>query len=95
MALITSAIANGGVLMEPYLVDSVTNYTGTEIDKNTPEEFQTLTSQEAAALKDYMTSVVQYGTASALSGQSYTAAGKPERRSTARIRKKITPGLSG
>lgn len=77
MALITSAIANGGVLMEPYLVDSVTNYTGTEIDKNTPEEFQTLmTSQEAAALKDYMTSVVQYGTASALSGQSYTAAGK-------------------
>ena len=49
----------------------------TEIDKNTPEEFQTLmTSQEAAALKDYMTSVVQYGTASALSGQSYTAAGK-------------------
>lgn len=89
MALITSAIANGGVLMEPYLVDSVTNYTGTEIDKNTPEEFQTLmTSQEAAALKDYMTSVVQYGTASALSGQSYTAAGKPERRSTARIRKR-------
>src|SRR5699024_3712705 len=73
----TSAIANGGVLMEPYLVDSVTNYTGTEIDKNTPEEFQTLmTSQEAAALKDDMTSVVQYGTASALSGQSYTAAGK-------------------
>lgn len=77
MALITQAIANGGTLMEPYLVDSVTNYTGTEIDKNTPEEFQTLmTSQEAAALKDYMTSVVQYGTASALSGQSYTAAGK-------------------
>ena len=35
-----------------------------------------MTSQEAAALKDYMTSVVQYGTASALSGQSYTAAGK-------------------
>ena len=29
MALITQAIANGGTLMEPYLVDSVTNYTGT------------------------------------------------------------------
>ncbi len=77
MALITSAIANGGVLMEPYLVDSVTNYTGSEIDKNMPEEYKTLmTSGEAAALKDYMKSVVDYGTATALSGQSYTAAGK-------------------
>lgn len=38
MALITSAIANGGTLMKPYLVDSVTNYTGTIIDKNKPEE---------------------------------------------------------
>ena len=52
MALITSAIANGGTLMEPYLVDSVTNYKGVIID------------------------VVEYGTASVLSGQSYTAAGK-------------------
>ena len=77
MALITSAIANGGVLMEPYLVDAVTNYTGTQIEKNMPEEYKRLMSaQEASALKDYMTSVVEYGTASALSGQSYTAAGK-------------------
>ena len=29
-----AAIANGGKLMKPYLVDSVTNYTGTIIDKN-------------------------------------------------------------
>ena len=42
-----------------------------------PEEYKRLMSaQEASALKDYMTSVVEYGTASALSGQSYTAAGK-------------------
>lgn len=33
MALITSAIANGGTLMRPYLVDSVTNYTGTIISR--------------------------------------------------------------
>lgn len=77
MALITSAIANGGTLMKPYLVDSVTNYTGTIIDKNKPEEYGALmTSEEAAQLKDYMTSVTEYGTASVLSGQSYTAAGK-------------------
>ena len=77
MALITSAIANGGILMEPYLVDSVTNYAGAGIDKNRPNKYKTLmSSQEAAQLKQYMTSVVDYGTASVLSGQVYTAAGK-------------------
>ena len=35
-----------------------------------------MSAQEAAQLKEYMTSVVEYGTASVLSGQSYTAAGK-------------------
>lgn len=77
LALITSAIANGGTLMRPYLVDSVTNDTGAEIRKNKPEKYRDLMSAaEAAQLKDYMTSVVDYGTASVLAGQSYTAAGK-------------------
>ena len=77
MALITCAIANGGVLMKPYIVDSVQNYTGSVIDKNKPEKYATLmSSSEASQLKDYMTSVTEYGTASVLSGQSYTAAGK-------------------
>ena len=77
MALITSAIANGGTLMKPYLIDSVTNYTGTIIDKNKPEEYgKLMSSDEAALLKDYMTSVAEYGTASVLSGRAYTAAGK-------------------
>ena len=62
--------------MKPYLIDSVTNYTGTIIDKNKPEEYGDLmTSEEAAQLKDYMTSVVDYGTASVLAGREYTAAG--------------------
>lgn len=33
MALITCAIANGGVLMKPYLTDSITNYSGQEIKR--------------------------------------------------------------
>lgn len=40
MALITQAIANGGTLMEPYLVDKVTNYKGTEIRKNVPKSYK-------------------------------------------------------
>ena len=77
MALITAAIANDGKLMKPYLIDSVTNYTGTIIDKNDPVEYaQLMSSEEAEEIKDYMKSVVDYGTASVLSGRDYTAAGK-------------------
>lgn len=77
MALITQAIANGGTLMEPYLVDSVTNYTGTEIRRNVPKSYRRLmTSDEAAQLKEYMAAVVEEGTGSVLSGASYSAAGK-------------------
>jgi len=77
MALITAAIANNGTLMRPYLIDSVTNYKGTIIDKNEPAEYaELMTADEAARLKEYMSGVVEYGTASVLSGQEYTAAGK-------------------
>ena len=77
MALITQAIANGGTLMEPYLVDKVTNYKGTEIRKNVPKSYKNLmTSEEASQLKDYMRAVVDEGTATMLSGQSYSVAGK-------------------
>ncbi len=77
MALITAAIANGGVVMEPYLVDSVTNYKGAVIDENKPKKYkQIMTSNEAAQLKNYMTSVTEYGTASVLNGRNYTSGGK-------------------
>ena len=77
MALITQAIANGGTLMEPYLVESVTNYTGTEVRRNVPKSYARLmSSEEAAQLKEYMTAVVNEGTGSVLSGRSYTVAGK-------------------
>ena len=77
MAIITSAIANGGTLMKPYLVDSITNHTGTIVSKNRPDKYKELmTSKEAAKLKKYMESVTDYGTASVLSDAGYTTAGK-------------------
>lgn len=77
MALITQAVANGGTLMEPYLVEQVTNYTGTEVRRNVPKSYRRLmTAEEAAQLKEYMSAVVSEGTGSALSGRSYTVAGK-------------------
>lgn len=77
MSLISAAIANGGTLMKPYLVDKVENYTGTTVKKNVPEKYaQLMTSEEAAQLKEYMKGVVDYGTGTALSGENYTVAGK-------------------
>ena len=77
MTLISSAIANGGTLMKPYLVDHTENYTGTTVKKNVPEKFETLmSSEEASTLKEYMKGVVDYGTGTALGGENYTVAGK-------------------
>ena len=77
MALITSSIANGGVLMKPYLVTEVQNYTGDSVKKYTPTAYgKLMTAEEASVLTDLMEAVVSDGTASKLSGQSYTAAGK-------------------
>lgn len=77
MALITAAIANGGKLMTPYLVDSVTNYSGTQVSKTMPKAYGTLmTASEASQLSIYMQAVVNQGTATALSGESYSVAGK-------------------
>lgn len=77
MALITSAVANGGILMKPYVVDQITNYTGSVIKETAPEKYKELmSSAEASQLKAYMEGVVDYGTGTALSGQGYTVAGK-------------------
>ena len=77
MALISSAIANDGVLMTPYIVDKVTNNRGSEISRNVPKSYKKLMSKEEAdQLTEYMEAVVTEGTASYLSGQSYYAAGK-------------------
>ncbi len=77
MALIAAAIGNGGILMEPYMVDSVESYTGASVEKNMPKKYAKLmTSSEAAQLKAYMQAVVEIGTATALKNNHYTVAGK-------------------
>lgn len=77
MALITSAIANGGVLMKPYLIDQVKSSDGEVIKTTEPEVYKKLmTTNEANLLGKLMKKVVESGTASAMSGRGYTAAGK-------------------
>ena len=77
MNMITCAIANGGVLMKPYLVDRVENNSGNIIKQFSPSVYKNLmTEEEAEILTQLMTQVVESGTATKLKGLSYTAAGK-------------------
>lgn len=77
MALISSAIANNGVLMKPYLVSSISNVAGDNVESYSPSKYKTLiTSDESAYLKNLMSGVVTNGTASGLSNYGYSIAGK-------------------
>lgn len=77
MAMITSAVANDGNLMKPYLIDRVENYNGDKVSSQKPSVYKRLlASDEASKIAGLMEMVVTEGTASKLSGESYTAAGK-------------------
>ncbi len=77
MAMIASAIANDGMLMNPYVIDHTENYEGIEVDRYEPVEYgQILSEQDTEVLQSFMEQVVQEGTGTKLKGRSYTAAGK-------------------
>lgn len=76
-AMIVSAIANGGVLMKPYLIDHIESAYGDEVSRNTPSSYGSLISaNEAQVLTTYMQEVVENGTGTKLKNMSVTVAGK-------------------
>ncbi len=77
VALLTAAIANGGILMEPYLIDHIENAAGDEVKKFTPYPYGSLmTEKEADTLGVAMRMAVTAGTGSAVRTDAYEAAGK-------------------
>lgn len=75
--MITSAVANSGVLMKPHLVDELHDAKGRTLRTYEPEEYGSLMSAEVAgAVSEFMRAVVTEGTATSLSGRNYEAAGK-------------------
>lgn len=57
-----SAIANGGVLMKPYLVQAVIDHTGEPVKRNLPKERKRVLSPETAVtLKHMMQAVIEKG----------------------------------
>ena len=76
-ALITSAVANGGILMKPYLLDRVVSAGGEEVKKLLPEAYGSLmTADEAGKLTELMKAVADVGTGSAVRTEDYTVAAK-------------------
>lgn len=76
-AMIISAIANDGVMMKPYLADSMEDFTGRTVTTYKPEKLeQVMTKEEAHILQRYLRKVVTDGTASALNVDDFDAAGK-------------------
>lgn len=77
-AMIMSTIANGGVMMSPYLIDRIETCDGSSVRTFKPVTYgKIISSSDASILKDLMLGVTSYGTASdAFSGASYEVAGK-------------------
>lgn len=77
MAMVSAAVANGGNMMTPYYIDHIETYDGDMVKEYKPSVCsEVMSTEEAGILADLMTKTVEQGTASKLSGQSYTAAGK-------------------
>lgn len=76
-AMMTAAIANGGMLMKPYLIDHVENAAGEEVKKFLPSSFGSLMSAaESKELAGLLRGVVASGTGSAVRTDAYAVAGK-------------------
>ncbi|MBQ9984472.1 MAG: penicillin-binding protein 2 [Lachnospiraceae bacterium] len=77
-AMIMATIANGGLMMKPYMIDSVENYKGARIKKFSPSSYATLmTAREVEILTSYLQKVTEEGTAADyFDSADYRVAGK-------------------
>ena len=78
MAMITSAVANGGVLMEPMVIDEIKNTKGAVVKNFDSKEYGRLMSEdESEKIRELMRGVILNGTGSRLQETvGYEAAGK-------------------
>ena len=77
MALVAAGIANGGVVMRPYVVDHAADRAGSPLNTALPRPWTTATDPAtAAAVRDLMISVVRSGSGTRAAIQGVTIAGK-------------------
>ena len=94
MALIASAIANDGLMMEPTLLRQAVTPTGAVRDTFGPKEYRTVLSAETAAtLQTYMRAVVVSGTGTQAAVDGLRICGKTGSAETQRKGRDVTHGL--
>lgn len=77
MAMVSAAIANNGVVMEPYIVNRVLDRQLVVTSQTSPKEHSVaLTSENAAALRQMMVNVVEHGTGYRAQISGVTVGGK-------------------
>jgi len=77
MCMIASAVANGGVMMEPRLLLSAESFSGIERTAFEPIVYRTaMDSQTAATIREYMRSVVTNGTGRSAAVEGLAICGK-------------------
>ncbi len=65
MAMVAGAVANGGVMMEPYVVEATYDHDGRVLNRTSPSEWlRPVSPQNADLLTEFMIDVVDFGTAS-------------------------------
>ena len=81
--MITAAIANGGTVYTPYVVDSIRtakttqNPDGRVLTQTQPTAYRTIMTEDVASkMREMMRAVVEYGTGTKIRERSYDAAGK-------------------
>jgi len=76
-ALMAATVANGGVMMAPYLVKQELDTKGNVMSTTEPKQlYNPITSDQAGQLRDMMVSVVQNGTGTAAQINGVQVAGK-------------------
>jgi peptidoglycan glycosyltransferase len=77
MAMIAQSVANGGKMMRPFSVDSVSDFNGTIIHQTSPDQIgEPIRPETARQLTDMMISVVNEGTGSKAKTDQVQIAGK-------------------
>lgn len=77
MTMITSAVANEGIIMEPWLVKRITNSLGVNTVTGAPAAYrQVLSNSAASKISEYMYKTVESGTATRAAIKGYNVCGK-------------------
>lgn len=91
MAMISGAVANGGTMMQPYLVQKITTSLDQVTKKGTSKAYrQVMNGDTAALIAKYMYETVKSGTAGKAAIKGYTVCGKTGSAETSDDKSKAT-----